>query len=268
MEIKYLNVEQHRRVLSQLLDLGRRADGAPFHAAGPEYTSLMVCFLVHNLSAADSLLRLWQSAGEQWFPATVGYLIARSMFETDVTAHYISQQPSDRAHQYILFERVLDKHAMDACAKHRGSKNANWGQAMDLLWRNGWAHREREVNAKHDEVRRRFETSGKGNKAAPFRNWSGKSIRRMAVEVNHEEAYDVFYAELSSFAHADVRLANRFLRLSPDGMSWSGRAREFDAGNVFRHAASFLACCLELFGRQFTVWDSVAVEGCWNVEGT
>jgi hypothetical protein len=133
MAIKFLTVEQHRQVLSQLLDLGCRVDGASVHAAGPEYTSLMVCFLLHNISATQSLLRLWKSFGEEWFPTTVGYIIARSMFETDVTAHYISQQPNDRAHQYIMFESVLNKQEMDTCAKHRGSKDSNWGECQCRL---------------------------------------------------------------------------------------------------------------------------------------
>jgi hypothetical protein len=188
------------------------------------------------------------------------------MFETDVTAHYISQQPNDRARQYILFEHVLKKHEMDTCAKHRDSEDPQWREAMCLLWQNHWAQKEQEITAKYDEVRHRFETSGKGGKMKSFRNWSGMTICEMSIAVKHKEAYDVFYAELSSFAHVDVRLANRFLRLPADGMSWSQRAREFDVGNVFRHAASFLTCYLELFGRQFSVWDSQTVEKCWNVE--
>ncbi|MGO9010419.1 MAG: DUF5677 domain-containing protein [Bryobacteraceae bacterium] len=265
MAIRFLTVEQHRRVVSQLLDLGRSGSGASVREAGAEYTSLMVCFLLHNLSAAESLLRLWQAFGEQWFPATVGYIAARSIFETDVTAHYISQQPNERARQYILFEHILDKQQMDTCAKHRNSKDPQWSEGMRLMWQNHWVPREQEVNAKYNEVRSRFQAAG-GGKARPPRNWSGKTIREMAVAVEHEEAYDVFYAELSSFTHVDVRLANRFLRLGADGMSWSQRAREFDVGNVFRHAASFLTCYLGLFGRQLGAWDAQAIEKCWNVE--
>jgi len=89
----------------------------------------------------------------------------------------------------------------------------------------------------------------------------------MAIDVKHEEAYDVFYAELSSFTHIDVRLANRFLRLRSDEMTWSPRAREFDVGNVLRYAAIFLDCHLKLFGQQLGVWDSQAVERCWNDQG-
>ena len=188
------------------------------------------------------------------------------MFEADVTAHYISQQPSDRAHQYVLFESILNKQEMDMCAQHRRSKDPQWREAMDLVWQHRWAQREQEVNAGYDEVRPRFESTGKRGKTIPFRNWSGKSIRQMAVDVAHKEAYDVFYAELSSFAHVDVRLANRFLRMRPDGMRWSQRARESEAGNVLRHAASFLTCYLELFGHQFGVWDSQSVKKCWKVE--
>jgi hypothetical protein len=187
------------------------------------------------------------------------------MFETDVTAHYITQQPNDRAHQYILFESVLKKQEMDTCAKHRDSKDSQWSDAMCLLWQKRWAREEQEVNAKYDEVRHNFEIRGKGGKVKLFRNWSGKGIRQMAAEVEHEEAYDVFYADLSSFTHVDVRLANRFLRLHDDGMTWSQRAHEFDVGNVFRYAAIFLACYLKLFGKQFGGWDSQTVERCWNV---
>jgi hypothetical protein len=253
-------------VLSQLLDLGRTFGKSPVRSADIEYTSLMVCFLLHEISAANSLLRLREAFGEAWFPTTVGYIVARSMFETDVTAHYIGQEPSHRAHQYIAFESVLKKHEMDTCAKHRGSKDPQWRDAMCLLWRKRWAQEEQEVNAQYDQMRHQFETRGKGGKVTSFHNWSGKSIRQMAVEVEHEEAYDVFYADLSSFTHADVRLANRFLRLHADGMTWSQRAREFDVGSVFRYAAIFLTCHLKLFGQQFGVWDAQTVERCWNSE--
>ena len=33
-------------------------------------------------------------------------------------------------------------------------------------------------------------------------------MRQMAAKVDHLEAYDVFHAELSSFAHADAHLPN------------------------------------------------------------
>ena len=228
----------------------------------------MVSFLMHNLAAAESLLRLWKSFGAEWFPTTVGYLIARSMFEIDVTAHYISQQPRERARQYILFERVLNKREMDTCARHRASKNPQWREAMDLIWQHRWSSKERDVNADYGDVRHEFEAAGKNGKKIPFRNWSGKSIRQMSVDVDHEEAYDVFYAELSSFAHGDVRLANRFLRLSGNDMSWSHRATEGDAGKVFRHAAAFLTCYLEFFGREFEIWAPPAVEECWKTTET
>ena len=60
--------------------------GFRFTPRGFEYTSLMLCFLLHNLSSAETLLQLSSSFGNDWFPVTVGYTIARTMFETDVTA--------------------------------------------------------------------------------------------------------------------------------------------------------------------------------------
>ncbi|MBI1955528.1 MAG: hypothetical protein HYS38_03955 [Acidobacteria bacterium] len=267
MANKSITLEQLPQVLSQLLALARTVDGAKIqNTAGLKYTSLMVCFLLHNMSAAESLLCISKSFGAEWFPVTVGYVVARSMFETDVTAHYISQSPKDRAEQYILFEGVLDKWEMDVCSKHRGSNDPQCKTEMELRWQGRWASKEKEVNAKYDEVRCRFEATSKSGKVKTIRNWSGKTMRQMAIEVAHEEAYDVFYTELSSFTHADVRLANRFLRLRPDGMSWSQRSRKFDVGNVFWHAANFLNCNMELFGKQFGVWEATTIERCWDVE--
>ncbi len=133
----YLTVEQHQEVVRRLLALARnRANKIPFHPEGMEYHSLMVCFLLHNLSVAETLLRLSDSFGKEWFPVTVGYAITRTMFETDVTAHYISNAAAERARQYIDFSAVLNKRQMDACLKHRNSKEPSWREAMSMLWQN------------------------------------------------------------------------------------------------------------------------------------
>ena len=264
MPIKLLTVEQHQEVLSRLRDLARSVDESKAPDECPEYVSLMVCFLLHIMSAADSLLRLRDSCSNEWFPVSVGYIIARSMFEADITAHYISQAPKERAQQYILYERVLYKHAMEACNKHRTSNDTQWRESMNLVWNEHWLERESKINHDYNEVRHQYELKTKNGKVRPFHNWSGKSIKQMAKEVFHEEAYDRFYSELSSFTHADIHLANRFLHLRPDGMWWSQSASEFDVGNVFRYAATFLTCYLKLFGEKFDVWEASTVDDCWE----
>lgn len=258
-------VPHHQQVLARLSALASSVEGVRTHSAGIEYTSLMSCFLMHNVSGASALLSLLDASGLEWFPVTFGYGIARSMFEVDVTAHYISRSPEDRAREYILFEHVLNKRAMDACAKHRTSGSDSWREAMEIEWHATWAEREHEIDSKFEEVRARFITPGKN--ARPFRNWAGKSIRHMAIEVDHEEAYDTFYAELSSFTHADVHLANRFLCLQPDGPFWTQRANRHDVGEVLHDASSFLTCFLRLFGTQFGVWGDAEVDTCWQTEG-
>jgi len=49
---------------SSLLDA--QIGGVSIDEFGFEYTSLMVCFLLHNLAATESLLRLRQSFGVEW----------------------------------------------------------------------------------------------------------------------------------------------------------------------------------------------------------
>lgn len=263
----FLTAKQHQEVVRHLLDFGRdHADRIPIHPAGMEYTSLMSCFLLHNLSAAETLLRVASSFGSTWFPVTIGYTIVRTMFEADVTAHYISQAPADRARQYIEFAAILDKRQMDACLKHRNSKDPQWRESMSLLWQHHWEPRQPDISRKFDTVAPQFTRKRRDGKTEVWLNWSGLKLREMAAAVDHIEAYDIFYSELSSFTHVDVLLADRFLQCHPDGLVWSQRAKESDVGNVFRYAAFFLTCYLELFGRQFKTWSEAEVQSCWKAK--
>lgn len=261
----FLTVDQHKEVLRRLVDLGKtKVNGIPYDDSDLGYVSLMVCFLLQNLSASETLLRISSSFGDEWYPVTAGYTIARTMFEVDVTAHYITKAPTERVPQYINYSAILNKHAMDVCKKHRGSKDPQWREAMDLLWQNHWANRESEIERKYNIVIPQFTRTDKKGKISPFQNWAGITIRQMASEVDHAEAYDIFYSELSSFTHADVHLADRYLQRRPDGLVWSQKAKEYDVGNVFRHAASFLTCNFELFGHQFKTRTEAEVSDCWR----
>ena len=262
MALRGLSNKEHRGVLLKLVQLARSAEVTHLHSAGPEYTSLMVCFLTHSLTAGDCLLRLHDSFGDEYFSTTVGYTIVRPMFEIDVTAHYITRDPVSRAQQYIAYEAVLEKKQMEACGKHCGSNKPDWREGLQMVWRHEWAPRQSKIDQKYNSVRARFENPNK--KTQLVHNWSGKSIRRMAIEVDHEEAYDIFYADLPSFTHADVRLANRFLHLNSAGMSWSSKASYPDVGGVFRYADIFLSCFLGLFGQEFNMWSEGDVKNCWG----
>jgi len=180
-----------------------------------------------------------------------------------VTAHYIAQAPIERSRRYIEFEHVIQKNALEAIERHRKSGNSSWREGMELLYKNEYGARKNKIDSDYASVRSQFENKN-GKRAT---SWSGKSIYAMAKDVNHVEAYDVFYAELSSFAHVNVMLANRFLRLQGwegDGPLWSQRANEFDVAHVFQHAATFLTCFLELFGKEFRLWNKEEVMSCWD----
>jgi hypothetical protein len=266
MAIRALTNEQHKRVLGKLVDLARTIEGTTpgYHPAGPEYTSLMVCFLMHNLSVAQSLLKLLEAFSEEFFPTTMGFVAVRSMFEADVNAHYITLDPVERSRCFIEFEAILEKRQMDRWEKHRASSKPSWQEAMNTAWSSAWLPRKAEIERKCLAVQGRYQDTSSKAKVRIFANWSGKSLRELAVLVDHEEAYDVFYSDLSSFAHVDVRLANRFLRIKPEGLSWTQRALQPDVGGVIRYAAIFLDCFLRLFGREFGSWDESDVQQCWE----
>jgi len=217
--------------------------------------------MLHNVGAANSLLTLHQRYGDEWFPVTTGYLIVRSLFETDVNAHYITMDRPARARRYIEFGYVVRKNMFEAVARHLGSQKPSWREALQLMYEQELAPKKGQIDANYDGVRSKFENV-KGKRSS---NWAGKSIREMAKEVDHLEAYDIFYAELSSFAHGDVEFANRFLKIRPDGPLWTQSASDYDVGSVFRYAAIFLDCFLELFGKEFGLWDSAEVLKCWDL---
>lgn len=255
-----LTTDEHRQVLDRLVKMIGKSDGTKIHAAGVEYTSLMVCFLLHSKGSAESILALHERFGEEWFPATTGYVIVRSLFEVDVLAHYISRDRAARSSRYIVYEHVLNKRMMDTVSKLRTSPNQSWADGMKLTFDHGYAPRQATIDAEYARVRSQFEDA----KGKPLRSWSGKSIREMAAEVDHAEAYDVFYADLSSFTHVSVNLANRFLRLKPGDIGWSQRANEFDVASVFRYGAVFLTCLMEHFGAEFGTWSEKEVRDCWH----
>jgi hypothetical protein len=260
-----LTAEEHRLVLRRLVDYAKHSVGQiPLRHFSLAYASLLNSFLLHNISAAETLLRVQDAFGLDWYPVASGYAVTRTMFEVDVTAHYIAKAPTERASQYIAFAAVLNKRAMEACRKHRNSKDVGWREAMEFEWRHRWAPREQEITTRFNAVAAQFSRTNSAGKLVDFQNWSGKTLCQMAREVDHLEAYDIFYAQLSSFAHADVHLADRYLKIHSDGPIWTQRANEADVGNVFRHAASFLTCYLEFFGEQFETWGKDDVLQWWR----
>jgi hypothetical protein len=263
MTVRMLTVDEHRRVLARLVAQGRKLEQVQLQST--PYSNLMVSFLLHQIASAETLLALHRAFGDTWFPVTSAQPIARTLFEVDVNAHYISQEPTARSLQYIEFGDVVAKRQMDACAKHRKSPIDSWRAGMDLEWNHRWSPIEEKVNSKYEQIRSRFETVSSDGKVIRFRTWSGKPLRQLAVEVNHEESYDIFYSELSSFAHADVKLADRFVIHSVDGVTLSNRARDCDIGAVWRYAAIFLTCFLELFGKELQLWNADEVEWCWDI---
>jgi len=262
-----LTDDQHIEILKRLIVKAKELVHPPkIHKAGIEYTSLMNCFLLHNLSCADSLMRLLNSFTIEWFPVTIGYTIVRPMFEIDINSHYISQNPKENSIKYIKFEKINLYNQMMSIKKHRDSKEDSWKEAMTLMWDSYWQEKETDITDDYHSVISMFSKKDNKNKVIPFHNWSGKSLKQIAKEVDHEEAYDIFYSELSSFTHVDINFANRFLRIEQDGITWTSRANYYDRANIFRFAATFMTCFMELFGKEFNLWTEDELHECWNLK--
>jgi hypothetical protein len=259
-----LTTDQHQNVLLNLHRLGRdQVSELPFHSAGPEYTSLMIGFLLQNLQCAGTLLRLVDTFTNEHYPVDIGFTIAGKMFETDVTAHYVSQYPIERTRDYLAYSDVLVKQRMDAYARHCKGKHPE--SVLSLGWKNYWAKHQRDVNRKFLAVADRFRLTDRDGRRADFSNWSGLTLQEMAATVQHNETFDIFMAELAAVKHVDISLADRFLQPLPDGQVWFQSADDLEVCNVFRHAATFFTCFLKLFGQQLNTWTADEVQGCWEV---
>jgi hypothetical protein len=251
-----LTPEQYQQLLNKYLIYANQQihKNISYHSAGIEYTSLMMSFLMFNLSACESLLKLATSFGNKWYPVSVGYIVDRSIFEVLINARYISKEPKTRSKQYIEYDKIIKKKKLDNFRKHRGTNDSSWHEFINSALVYELEPRMETTEDEYKKVESQYMHSRNGRKI-PFENWAGKKIRDMAIEVNHEIEYDLLYSELSSFVHTNVRLADQFLRNDTLGLYWSQRPSEFHLGNVFRCATTFFSCFLGLFGNEFGIWS-------------
>jgi hypothetical protein len=181
------------------------------HPSGMDYTSLMNSFLLFNLSACQSLLTLANQFGKEWYPVAVGFIIDRTIFETLINARYISLEPTKRAEQYINYGKIISKNNLEAIYMHRETNDPAWKEIINYILLNELNDEKRKlINNDFDEVKSSYEYIRNGKKGY-YDYWSGKRIREMAREVNHELEYDLFYKDLSSYTHVNVKLADQFL---------------------------------------------------------
>jgi hypothetical protein len=261
----FLTVEQCQESLVRLLALSRRASNREWaHQSSFAYHSLMVCFLLQEMSSAESILRLAKSFGHEWFPINIGYMIIRSMFEVEITARYISKEPNARSKKYIDFSNVLRKQEVDAIIKHKDTDRSEWRPSLQLQYKHIWEKQVDDINKNFDKVRSEFEEKSKRGRTHSFQNWSGKSIKEMARDVNQELEYEIEYSKLSSFVHADIRLAGRFLKAKGAEPYWSLKNEEIAVGLVFDRSASYFASFLRFIGNEFKLWTDKDIDSCWE----
>jgi hypothetical protein len=98
-----------------------------------------MCLFSHSVCAADALVRLYRATPE-WFPATTGMVVVRSVFESLINARYIAQDPGRRANAYIDYSKVLRKRELDVLRKHRNEGDERWHAWLDLVLSNDFGN--------------------------------------------------------------------------------------------------------------------------------
>lgn len=233
------------------------------HEQGFKYTSLMMCFGSHIYVSIDTLLQMRKCFGE-WFPTTIGFIILRTMFETLIEAHYISKDPRARADAYIDYGIVLNHERYKRLEKHKNS-----GDELQKFWIESQlkALGNKKVDESFQKVKSSFEYKDKHGKRKLFQNWAGKTLKKKAIEVDHEIEYDNYYTNFSNFTHASVKLANRFLKFDETGPYWSMKAEDSDVGFIFLYASEFFACYLALVSKQFNLGIEQEINNCLYAYG-
>ena len=263
--MKGLTYSQHYTVLCNLVKIAETIPVDKIIEDNLAYKSLMICFLLKELSISRTLITLYNSNDTRFFPASVGYILCRTMLELDINAHYLSKKPIVYSKLYIDYKKILKMKKLDFCKKHLNTKKNDWNIAMNMEWHEYWENIEGTIQEEFNKVVAQYSKPDKKGKKRIYQNWSGKNIRELAEEVDHLESYDYFYTYLSSFIHGDIEEIDRFLKIGKMKLTWSLETNEFDIGNVFRNASTFLHCFLSLFGAQFKLWEKETVDNCWNV---
>lgn len=182
MTIKAFTLEQTQEITKRLNLLARSKvfceKKLRVHSAGMGYTSLMVCFSSHIMASIETLLFLYKQFGKEWFPSTVGFIILRSMFEIDIQAHYISEEPKERAGTYINFGSIINKRKYEALLRHRNEVHGNWKEMCETVLAKVYsAEKLNKIMDAFEKNKINYEYTDKSGKKRLYSNWTNKSLR-------------------------------------------------------------------------------------------
>jgi len=268
MVLRALKTHQYVEVAVRLVELTNQNfpehKGVEIHKAGISYTSLMVCFRMHLIRSMIIMTKFYKLS-PNYFPVTTAYLILRTMFEININAHYISQDPERRSNEFIDYGNIIDKRKIDKYSKHKNTKKKDWAEFINAILKYDYPNK-KEIVHNYENVKSKFEyTNSKGAKKL-FSNWANKSLYKMACEVDHEIEYDFFYSRYSNFVHGNIKLADRFLKIKGDKMWWSGETFEPEVAFAFRDASAVFGCFLSLLGKQWNKVIDEEIKNCWNFD--
>jgi len=252
-------------IASRLLDLARTRfindEALQSHTAGREYASLMMSFLLHFCSTIDSFISLWK-LNPNIFPVSNALVLTRCLFEVNVTALYISDNSKERSISFIEFHNVLRMQAFNRLSKLNNVNNSQWSPFITAVLQQEYIPDQKTIEQEYARVKNQFEFTDRNGKVRVFSKWANKSLKEIAIAVNHEVEYDLFYPELSEFTHSTVHLADLFLRSKQYPPQWTTRSDEKNVDIVFAYASEFFSCFLSRFSKEFKLNLQKEIDDC------
>lgn len=171
-------------------------------------------------------------------------ILSRSLFELAITTVYISADESNaRAQRYFDYDWVI----RDEMYNHLLSTDELKAELEK---------RTVGTDAKVEEVQRRAKEVRAGYTADELRkrNWSGKSIRDMAIDVGREDAYKTAYRLQCSLAHSDITVADNYIKETGDQLMMDISPNE-------NWVPSTLVATIDFFLGIVRAWNSVYAHG-------
>jgi len=170
--------------------------------------------------------------------ATESLAILRSLFNLYINIKWLNL--TNEWERYADFEYLYKRNLVDVLKKHKQME--------------GDKEKDKDLNEKCNKVINKYELNIKN-----YRNlseWSGKSIRKMAEDVQEQWEYDIIYQHLSSIEHTSPSSVKSYLNKSESGATIIKHGPKEE--NIFLALFTAISYFIEVKEITYKIFDSVS----------